>query len=118
MSPDVFAVVEAVAGERRIPIEAVFGRRRFTYLVAARAEVYRRLHERGWTFSAIGREFDRDHATIMHALKEPRLPPPPTEIEAVHAELRSLAARLDALERRFTEQDRGALDADFGSMKE
>ena len=43
----------------------VRGRSLLSCDIAARQEVWRRLYWLGWSYSAIGRAFDRDHTTIM-----------------------------------------------------
>jgi len=49
----------------------IFGRSRRKTIVAARHEVWARLHRLGWSLSALGRAFDRDHTTILAALSKP-----------------------------------------------
>ena len=59
----------AVCREYDLPPERVSGRCRTSRETAARHEVWRRLHLRGWAASAIAREAGRDHTTVMAALE-------------------------------------------------
>jgi chromosomal replication initiation ATPase DnaA len=49
----------------------VFGRCQQHHIVQARAEVARRLRERGWSLPRIGRVLDRHHTSILHLLRKP-----------------------------------------------
>ena len=102
-----YAIVRAVAAERGFTVETILGRGRSHPIVAVRWEVWRRLHDAGWSSVAIGRAFDRDHTTILHALTRvstPRATPPPaepipqSEWQRLAAEIADLTARVEKLE--------------------
>jgi chromosomal replication initiation ATPase DnaA len=67
MSPDAIAYDVAIA--HGLPVGDVMSRSRMPHLCRARADIYRRLREQGWSYPAIGRWAGRDHATIMNALR-------------------------------------------------
>lgn len=65
------AVVQEVADRHGVSLEAVLGASRGREVVAARWEAMRRIHnEFGDSTPRIGRLFNRDHTTVLHALKE------------------------------------------------
>ena len=94
-----YAIVRAVAAERGFTVETILGRGRSHPIVAVRWEVWRRLHDAGWSSVAIGRAFDRDHSTVLHALRRGATP-----IEVTPEGLRladavaDLAVRVERLE--------------------
>ena len=52
-----------------VPQKLIVGRSREKWIVAARQELMRRLHELGWSSTQIGEKLSRDHATVLHGLK-------------------------------------------------
>ncbi len=65
MTPTVVEMVQDAAINADIDVDTLLNRRR---AAPVRADLYRRLQKRGWSYSRIGREFERHHTTIMHAL--------------------------------------------------
>lgn len=55
----------AILGKHGVSLRCVVGRRRTSEIVSARREIMLLLHRAGFSYSAIGRFFSRDHATIM-----------------------------------------------------
>ena len=103
-----YAIVRAVAAERGFTVETILGRGRSRPIVAVRWEVWRRLHDAGWSSVAIGRAFDRDHTTILHALRGVATPGatalsapepgPPPEWQRLADEVADIAERVERLE--------------------
>lgn len=51
--------------------QTVYGATRFKPVVDCRHELFYRLHsELGWSFAAIGRFTNKDHTTVLHAMKK------------------------------------------------
>ena len=101
------SIVRAVAAERGFTVETILGRGRSHPIVAVRWEVWRRLHDAGWSSVAIGKAFDRDHTTVLHALTRvatpgatppPAEPIPPPEWQRLTAAVTDLAGRVERLE--------------------
>ena len=69
--PSVSQLIVAVAEDWGVRAEAVRGRRRTERLSGARAVVWSILRSvYGWSYDEIGHEFDRDHSTILHAVRK------------------------------------------------
>lgn len=64
-------VFESVAAKHGLTAEDILGRSRKLLVVEARRDVCLRLREQGWSYPAIGRAVNRDHATIMSLLARP-----------------------------------------------
>lgn len=63
------AIVRRVAREYLLPVDEVLGPSRTKRAVASRKEAMQRLvDERDMSSSQIGRLFNRDHTTVLHAL--------------------------------------------------
>jgi chromosomal replication initiation ATPase DnaA len=64
------ALAMKVARMHGLTVEEMLGRRRFVHLAEARADLYRELRAKGWSFPAIGHFCgQRDHTTVMAALQ-------------------------------------------------
>jgi chromosomal replication initiation ATPase DnaA len=65
-------IIAAVAAEHGVTVAEIVGHRRSLWIVKARWEAIRRVaDETGWSLHRIGRAFgDRDHTTILHALRK------------------------------------------------
>lgn len=66
------AVIEEVAERHGVPLRHVLSRRRDRHIVAARHAAIRELRERfdGDSLPNIARLFNRDHTSIVHALRK------------------------------------------------
>lgn len=62
--------ISVVSGQTGVSREKILGRRRTEDVAKARHQVWKMLHEDGWSFSRIARRFNRDHTTIMHGVKK------------------------------------------------
>lgn len=62
-------IIEDVADEYGLTVEALRARSRISPLPEARREVMARLWERGLTTAEIGRLVGRDHCTVIYSLK-------------------------------------------------
>lgn len=85
-------IIVAVSEQTGVPVRAIRSERRSAEIARARhtAMLVARRRLEDWSWKRLGREFDRDHSTVMHAV---------TGVEArlVHdAELRDLVARVEA----------------------
>jgi hypothetical protein len=69
---DVDTVLEEVAAETGVDVVVMVGPSIRHEVVAARQEAMARLREGGWPYQAIGRVFNRDHSTAVHAYKRVR----------------------------------------------
>lgn len=47
----------------------LMGKYRFGFITRPRFALYKALHLRGWSYSAIGRFMDRDHSTIIYGVE-------------------------------------------------
>lgn len=66
------AIALAVSAETSIPISAIYGRSRVSEVVQARWMVMRLAAQEGLSTVAIGLALNRDHTTVIHALKMER----------------------------------------------
>jgi len=62
-------VLQTVAKCRRLTVDDLRGPSRRAYIVRARWEAMRMLRDRGLSLSAIGIILNRDHTTVLHALR-------------------------------------------------
>lgn len=60
---------KAIAEKHGFTLEQLQSNGKFARQVAARWECYRKLRDMGWTTPQIGRLFNRDHSTVVWALK-------------------------------------------------
>ncbi len=67
---DLGLLLNRVAIDTETSIGELAGRTRTERLVRARWEFFRRAREQGFTWHAIGRAVNRDHSTVLHALRE------------------------------------------------
>jgi len=66
-------VVDMIAAEHHMTAALILGRSRWAPVVAARHEAMAACHaEFGYPTTLIGRFFNRDHSTIVHALQKMR----------------------------------------------
>jgi hypothetical protein len=70
LTPRVRLYACIAAANHGTTIARVLGESRARRETAARREVWRRLYDDGFSYAAIGRFTDRDHATVMHGLKK------------------------------------------------
>ena len=70
LTPRVRLYACIAAANHGTTIARVLGESRARREAAARCEVWRRLYDDGFSYAAIGRFTDRDHATVMHGLKK------------------------------------------------
>lgn len=63
------ADVEQIARERHVTIDEIASRGRAAHVARARHEAMRKVRSRGFSYPAIGELFDRDHTTVMSAVK-------------------------------------------------
>jgi chromosomal replication initiation ATPase DnaA len=61
--------IEAIAKAHCFTLEDILGPRKFKPLVAVRRKCIVVLREKGHTTTEIGRIMNRDHTTVVHALK-------------------------------------------------
>lgn len=70
VNPFVERLVAEVAETHGVAVADILGRSRSAPFVAARHAVWARLRvNHGWSWPAIGREFDRDHTTVMYGVR-------------------------------------------------
>lgn len=59
---------ERIARRHDTTLTEMRSRARHPHIVAARAEVYKLLRSRGWSYPAIAKAWGRDHTTVMAAV--------------------------------------------------
>lgn len=64
--------IEQVALWHGVPVSDVLSRKRDARTYAARRDVILHLHERNWSSKRIGRLLQRDHSTVLHAVRGER----------------------------------------------
>ncbi len=74
LTPRVRLYACIAAANHGTTIARVLGESRARRETAARREVWRRLYDDGFSYAAIGRFTDRDHATVIHGLKKSMSP--------------------------------------------
>lgn len=62
-------IIEIAASYHGVSPHEVRSRVRERAVVAARVEVWRELRNRGWSYPRIGKEFGRDHTTVLVTLR-------------------------------------------------
>lgn len=62
--------VKAVVKEHHVLLDEVLGRARTAQVAAARRECWIHMKELGFSYPEIGRIWNRDHSTVMHAIKD------------------------------------------------
>ena len=67
---DWWPTVAEVAGKAGLTVSDVLGRSRVRHVVKVRQRAMCRLYAEGWSLSAIGRLFDRDHSTVHYAVSK------------------------------------------------
>lgn len=80
MKRNLNGLADRIAAEHNVTIDELLSDRRMRHFCAARAELWRTLYDRGWSYPAIGSLFNRDHTSIIAALRkdaERRSLPPP-----------------------------------------
>ena len=70
LTPRVRLYACIAAANHGTTIARVLGESRARRETAARREVWRRLYDDGFSYAAIGRFTDRDHATVIYGLKK------------------------------------------------
>jgi chromosomal replication initiator protein len=70
MKPTIHAIQLAVCAEFQIAQSEMLGRSRKADIVRARHEAMLRARETGASFPKIGREFHRNHSTVIAACKK------------------------------------------------
>lgn len=64
-------IVSEVSASTGVPVRDITSDRRNLHIVAARHEVFWRLHaETDWSVAEIGRRLGRDHTTILHGIRQ------------------------------------------------
>ncbi len=64
-------VAEDVARAYRVSVKELLGRGRTAHVARARKDLYVALYRQlGWSFARVGRFVDRDHTTVMFAIRE------------------------------------------------
>lgn len=65
-------LIERVAAWHNMPAAIIMGRRRSRYIIAARFDAIAAVHVAypKWGLARLGRLFDRDHTTILNALRK------------------------------------------------
>ena len=63
-------IIRQVASKHGVPEKLITGYNREAHIVAARFEAWRIARKLGWSLPRIGREFKRDHTTIMNGLRK------------------------------------------------
>ena len=66
---NVAALLKEVCQEFRITHDRLISKQRSVRVVAARDIIIKCLRDDGWSYPEIGRLLNRDHSTIVHALK-------------------------------------------------
>lgn len=62
-------IIQTVALEYQVSVSEIVGKRRTGHIVSARHEAIRRVaRETGWSLPRIGKVFNRDYTTVLHAL--------------------------------------------------
>lgn len=65
-------LAEGIAKETGIPAEDILGRGRDAQVVAARHRLWAMLHDAGISYSSLGKVLDRDHTTVLYAVRKVR----------------------------------------------
>jgi chromosomal replication initiation ATPase DnaA len=86
------AELEAICGTHGLTLADVKTKKRFKAFVAARRECYAHLLAKGWSTVQVGRWFERDHSSVVSAMRTP-------ERQARHAALRREYHQLRKLRR-------------------
>lgn len=66
--PTAGEIFTTVLDEYKVHGDLVLGHSRARFVYEARVEIWKRLRKAGWSLTAIGRLFERDHSTVSHAL--------------------------------------------------
>ena len=70
IDPEVLKIMNIVSHISEIPVDVITGRKRLREIVSARRIAMFLLHDIGrWSTTEIGASFNRDHATVIHAVK-------------------------------------------------
>lgn len=78
--------IEAVSRAFEVPVAEIVGPLKTRRIAHSRWALFKILHERGWSLSAIGKALDYDHTSVMHALK--RIPDLSPEWHAAYEKAR------------------------------
>jgi chromosomal replication initiation ATPase DnaA len=62
--------VGLIALKHGLQREDLLGRQRFPRISRARQEAFYHFRRKGWSYTEIGRLFDRDHSTIIHGVEK------------------------------------------------
>lgn len=62
-------IIEKVSEAFKVHRQDILGRAKYDFILPARFALCKILYERGMSYSQIGRVLDRDHTTIMHAVR-------------------------------------------------
>lgn len=64
------AILDRVSADRGVTAAEIMGRSKVHKIAHARHEVIARaVHDLGWSKSRVGRKFDLDHTSIIHAVR-------------------------------------------------
>ncbi len=65
-------IVELVADKHGVTVDDIFGKRKFQHLVEARVEAISQVRRArpDWTLRRLAMFFERDHTTVIHALRK------------------------------------------------
>lgn len=104
-------ILREVAQAHRVSLDDIIGPRRFKAYVAARREAMQRIRsELGFSYPHIGRLFNRDHTSVLHACRGGRPTNPPSEKGAAVTDIvetklaQDLDAAVGAYQRKFGRQ--------------
>lgn len=62
--------VTRAAAEIGVPVRAILGHGKTAQIVAARWKAMQAAHRDGYSATAIGRRFNRDHTSVLNALRK------------------------------------------------
>jgi len=64
----ILGIIESVCRNNNYDIQALLSKNRKLELVSKRVIIMKLLRENGFTYTAIGKAFDRDHSTVLHSI--------------------------------------------------
>lgn len=62
-------MIADIAAQHDLPVQALTGQTQTREVVRARHDAYERLRLAGFSYPAIGLIFNRDHSSVVHALR-------------------------------------------------
>lgn len=87
MTMDAFSLLDWLAHHHHTTVESILSPSRKKEPTAARQQACWALHTAGWSYSSVGTLLNRDHTTVMHAVKA--IDPAPGWLAALAADVES-----------------------------